>query len=160
MQGIGKAADPGVRETWVLHIERHIDHGRQGVGHQHLHAHPDHEPARTQREILQVETTLIQLAPNPVIANDGAGDRMAEHRNIGGVVNEAAFDRHGAAMHIHQIGNRLQYDKRQPGRHDDPLPVQGHGAVPGGGIDQGAGDDVGVLVPAQHRRVEHDQRCE
>ncbi|MNF82187.1 hypothetical protein D3C84_644870 [compost metagenome] len=158
LQRVGQTANPGVDKGRVFQVERDIHQRRQRVGHQHLHAHADHESTRTEGESPPAEIPLRQLSAHPVITNDRASNGVAEHGNVRGVIDETALHRHGMPMHVHQIGNRLQHDERQARRQRHPLPFQRHRPVIGDQLTPGPGEDVGVFVPAQHRRVEHDQR--
>ncbi|MCY1437284.1 hypothetical protein D9M71_534410 [compost metagenome] len=116
LQRVGQATDPGVDEGRVLQMEGHVHQRRQGVRHQHLHAHADHETACAQGEILPVEITLGQLAAHPVITNDRPGNGVAEHRNVGRVIDEAALHGHRVTVHVHQVGDRLQHDEGEARR--------------------------------------------
>ena len=107
LQRIRQATYPGVDKGRIVHVKRHVHQRRQGVGHQHFHAHADHKTACAEGEVLPVEVTLDQLATHPVITNDRTGNRVAEHRDVSGVIDEATLHRHGVPVYIHQIGNRL-----------------------------------------------------
>ncbi len=157
LQRIGQAADPGVDEGRLVEVESHVHQRRQGVGHQHFHAQADHETARAEGEILAIEPALVEFATDPVVADDRPGDGVAEHGDVGGVVDEAALHRHHVAMDIYQVGNRLQHDEGQSGRQGHLLPVQWQGAGRHQHLTPGGDDDVGVFVPAEHRQVDHDQ---
>jgi hypothetical protein len=87
------------------------------------------------------------------VADDRAGDQLAEHGLVGGVVEQAAAHRNVAAPDIDQVADRLQHVERQARGEHDVGPACRVAAELGCHLVERGDTEIGVFEPGQHRQI-------
>ena len=135
LQAESKGIYPGEGHGFLTGVPVDFRQQAQLVGQEHLFAQAQQKPADAMGRIFPGGLPVIQLRGDVRIPDDGAGDELGEHGNVGTEGNQAPLGRHRTPVHIHAIAHALEEVKADADR-------QGQG-------NEAAGEKSGILKDHQ-----------
>ena len=105
LKGVGNGAHPGIQHAHRGRVKGQVSHLATGVGQQHLLGHAHAEKGNPTREQLPRMCAFTQLIRNFLVAHNGAGHQLREHRNITGKIDETTVSFRLTAVNINGVAH-------------------------------------------------------
>ena len=108
LKSIRHRAVPGIETAQVASVERGVRNLATGIRKQDFFCHAEHEERRAACELLPSQRAFAELVGDVLEPDDRAGDKLREHRNVAGVVDEVRYDLRVAAVDVNHVAHALE----------------------------------------------------